>query len=75
MTDPARVIGFLDVAGAWNPPLAFVMGAAVATVMPAFAIARRKGVSALGVRIEPPERRPAGPARLRSGPAAPRCGG
>ena len=56
MTDPARVIGFLDVAGAWNPALAFVMGGAVATAMPAFAIARRKGVSALGVRIELPDR-------------------
>ncbi|MCW0181681.1 MAG: YeeE/YedE family protein [Zavarzinia sp.] len=29
MTDPAKVIGFLDLAGAWNPALAFVMGAGV----------------------------------------------
>lgn len=27
MTDPAKVIGFLDLAGAWDPSLAFVMGA------------------------------------------------
>lgn len=29
MTDPMKVIGFLDVAGAWDPSLAFVMGGAV----------------------------------------------
>ena len=26
MIDPARVIGFLDLAGHWDPSLAFVMG-------------------------------------------------
>lgn len=31
MTDPARVLGFLDVAGAWDPTLAFVLGGAVVT--------------------------------------------
>lgn len=31
MTDPARVIGFLDVLGKWDPALAFVMAGAVAT--------------------------------------------
>lgn len=30
MTNPARVLGFLDVTGAWDPGLAFVMGGAVA---------------------------------------------
>ena len=29
MTDPARVRGFLDIAGNWDPTLAFVMGGAV----------------------------------------------
>jgi uncharacterized membrane protein YedE/YeeE len=56
MTDPARVLAFLDVAGAWNPALALVMGAAVAVALPAFAVARRKSVSALGERIELPDR-------------------
>jgi uncharacterized membrane protein YedE/YeeE len=56
MTDPARVLAFLDVAGAWNPALALVMGAAVAVALPAFAIARRKGVSALGEPIALPDR-------------------
>jgi uncharacterized membrane protein YedE/YeeE len=31
MTDPARVLGFLDIAGAWDPTLAFVLGGAVIT--------------------------------------------
>lgn len=31
MTDPAKVIGFLDVSGDWDPALAFVMGGAVLT--------------------------------------------
>ena len=30
MTDPAVVLGFLDVAGDWNPALAFVMAGALA---------------------------------------------
>ncbi|MCP3101140.1 YeeE/YedE family protein [Myxococcus sp. K15C18031901] len=29
MTDPAKVVGFLDVAGAWDPSLAFVMAGAL----------------------------------------------
>jgi uncharacterized membrane protein YedE/YeeE len=29
MTDPGKVLAFLDVAGAWDPTLAFVMGGAV----------------------------------------------
>jgi uncharacterized protein len=31
MTDPGKVLAFLDVAGAWDPTLAFVMGGAVGT--------------------------------------------
>lgn len=56
MTDPARVLAFLDVAGAWNPALAFVMGGAVAVAAAAFAIARRRRVSALGAPIQLPDR-------------------
>lgn len=36
MADPANVLGFLDVTGAWNPLLAFVMGGAVAVTLPGF---------------------------------------
>lgn len=42
MADPAKVLGFLDLAGAWDPSLAFVMGGAIAVAMPAFALARRR---------------------------------
>lgn len=42
MTDPAKVIAFLDVRGAWDPSLAFVMGGAVGVTFFAFpAILRR----------------------------------
>lgn len=36
MVNPAKIIGFLDVAGKWDPTLLFVMGGAVAVTMPAF---------------------------------------
>lgn len=41
MADPARVLGFLDVAGAWNPTLAFVLAAALVPSSLAYAIVRR----------------------------------
>ncbi|WP_349918702.1 YeeE/YedE family protein [Aeromonas veronii] len=36
MVDPARVLGFLDLAGAWDPSLAFVMGGALLVFMPGY---------------------------------------
>ena len=36
MMNPAKVIGFLDVAGGWDPTLAFVMGGALLVIIPAF---------------------------------------
>lgn len=36
MTEPAKVIGFLDLAGAWDPSLAFVMGSALCVTLPVF---------------------------------------
>ncbi len=36
MMNPAKVIGFLDVAGDWNPTLMFVMGGALLITVPAF---------------------------------------
>ncbi len=36
MVDPAKVIGFLDVTGDWDPTLAFVMGGALLVTIPAF---------------------------------------
>ncbi len=37
MTEPTRIIGFLDVAGHWDPTLAFVMGGAVTVSLMLFA--------------------------------------
>ena len=40
MTDPGKVIGFLDLAGQWDPSLAFVMGAAICISLPTFQLLR-----------------------------------
>lgn len=56
MLDPAKVLGFLDVTGKWNPQLAFVMGGAVAAAFPAFLVARRRGHAWLGDPMRLPER-------------------
>jgi len=41
MTDPARVRGFLDLFGAWDPTLAFVMGGAVLVMALAWLLQKR----------------------------------
>ncbi|MDP2372523.1 DUF6691 family protein [Reyranella sp.] len=41
MVSPAKVIGFLDVAGNWDPSLAFVLAGAVGTVALGFLVVRR----------------------------------
>jgi len=41
MTDPERVRGFLDLFGAWDPTLAFVMGGAVLVMAAAWLVQRR----------------------------------
>lgn len=42
MTLPSKVLGFLDVAGVWDPSLAFVMGGAVAVGLVLFRLARSR---------------------------------
>ncbi len=54
MTDPAKVKGFLDLFGAWDPSLALVMGGAIAVGAVAFASARRRTVSWTGTHMEIP---------------------
>jgi uncharacterized membrane protein YedE/YeeE len=54
MTDPAKVKGFLDLFGAWNPSLALVMAGAIAVATVAFAMARRRTVSWTGAHMEIP---------------------
>ena len=48
MTDPGKVQGFLDLAGLWDPSLAFVMGGAIAVGIFAFALAKKRTRSVLG---------------------------
>jgi len=48
MADPGKVLGFLDLAGAWDPSLVFVMAGAVAVGALAFAFARRRTKTLLG---------------------------
>lgn len=48
MTNPAKVLGFLDLAGLWDPSLALVMGGAIAVGVLAFQIARKRSKSLLG---------------------------
>ncbi|WP_332814171.1 YeeE/YedE family protein [Ramlibacter sp.] len=57
MTDPGKVQGFLDLAGAWDPSLAFVMGGAVLVGCLAFALAARRTRSVLGQPFQLPATR------------------
>lgn len=55
MSNPAKVLGFLDLAGRWDPSLALVMGGAVAVGAIAFAVARARGRTMLGGPLRWPE--------------------
>lgn len=57
MTDPARVQGFLDWFGAWDPTLAFVMMGATAVMAAAWAIRPRLAQPLLAERFFIPDRR------------------
>ena len=57
MADPAKVRGFLDLGGAWDPSLAFVMAGAIAIGALAFAVARKRTVSFLGATMKAPTSR------------------
>lgn len=54
MANPAKVLAFLDIAGSWDPSLAFVMIGAIGIGTPAFFIAKRKSVSFLGEKMQLP---------------------
>lgn len=58
MTDPGKVIGFLDLAGLWDPSLALVMGGAIAVGFFAFAIAKKRTVNFLGGALHLPKSNP-----------------
>lgn len=54
MTNPAKVLAFLDITGDWDPSLAFVMMGAIAVGFFAFRAAARKPVSLLGMPVQLP---------------------
>ena len=54
MTDPGKVLGFLDLFGAWDPSLALVMGGAIAVGFFAFAVAKKRTVNFLGGALRLP---------------------
>lgn len=56
MTDPQKVLGFLDLFGAWDATLAFVMAGAVAVAASGFALARRRAAPAFSPRFVWPDR-------------------
>ena len=57
MANPAKVLGFLDLGGRWDPSLAFVMAGAIAVGTVAFAVARRRTRSLLGAAMRLPSLR------------------
>jgi len=48
MTDPGKVIGFLDLFGSWDPSLALVMGGAILVGVFAFTVAKKRTATFLG---------------------------
>lgn len=57
MTQPAKVVAFLDVAGSWDPSLALVMIGAIAIYAVAHRLAQRRSKPLLSARFELPTRR------------------
>ena len=54
MANPAKVLGFLDIGGLWDPSLALVMAAAVAIATLGFTWAKKRKVSLLGQPLQLP---------------------
>ncbi|WP_026350030.1 YeeE/YedE family protein [Bordetella sp. FB-8] len=54
MANPAKVLGFLDISGRWDPSLAFVMAGAIAIGSIAFLFAKRRKKSLLGLPMQIP---------------------
>ncbi|TBW56050.1 YeeE/YedE family protein [Marinobacter halodurans] len=55
MANPAKVLGFLDLAGAWDPSLALVMVGAILVGLFGFTVARRRRTSLLGHPMRLPD--------------------
>lgn len=57
MTDPGKVIGFLDLFGNWDPSLALVMGGAILVGIFAFGVAKKRTTTFLGGALKIPTAR------------------
>lgn len=57
MANPAKVIGFLDLAGAWDPSLALVMAGAIGAALLPFTWAKRQTRDLLGGAMQIPNKR------------------
>jgi uncharacterized protein len=57
MANPAKVIGFLDLAGAWDPSLALVMAGAITVGSISFALAKHRTHTLLGDVLQWPSKR------------------
>jgi uncharacterized protein len=55
MTDPGKVLGFLDLFGSWDPSLILVMGGAVGVSFFAFALAKKRTTSFFGTALHLPK--------------------
>lgn len=68
MANPAKVLNFFDIAGAWDPSLAFVMGGALVVTGLGYRLALRRATPVLAPRFQIPSRTGFDP-RLLSGAA------
>lgn len=61
MIDPAKVLAFLDVTGAWDPTLAMVMIGALSVTVPAFPLVLRRSAPLCASRFELPTKKDVDP--------------
>lgn len=54
MTNPAKVLGFLDLSGLWDPSLTLVLIGAIAVGLVAFTVVKKRSVSLLGLPVHLP---------------------
>ena len=57
MINPAKVLNFFDLAGTWDPSLAFVMGGALAVAIPGYRLVLRKPAPAFDTSFQLPDTR------------------
>lgn len=57
MANPAKVLNFLDLAGSWDPSLAFVIAGAIAVALPGYRLVFRRSGPLLDARFQLPTRK------------------